>query len=190
MTNSPARALRPAIFYLIVLVVFISDQMSKLWVQRTLIFSGPSRPILGNAFLLTLTQNTGGAWGLLPKGNMLFIVFALLAVVALLLAYHNMKSVDLFVGAAFALALGGALGNLLDRLRYGYVVDFFEARIIHWPIFNVADSAITLGIVLLLIHFARSAREEGRQAPAVEASRIGKIGLRAGDTEDVGSSRQ
>jgi signal peptidase II len=190
MTNLPSRALRPVVFYLIVLVVFCSDQVSKLWVQRTLIFSGPSRPVLGNAFLLTLTQNTGGAWGLLPRGNMLFIAFAMLAVVALLLAYHNMRSVDLFVGTAFALALGGALGNLLDRLRYGYVVDFFEARIIHWPIFNVADSAITLGIVLLLIHFARSAHEEREQIPVGEVPMLGQMGLRAGDAEDAGSSRQ
>jgi len=189
MTNSPSRALRPALFYLIVGVVFASDQLSKLWIQRTMIFSGASRPILGNAFLLTLTQNTGGAWGLLPKGNLLFIIFAVLAVAALLLAYHNMKTIDLFVGAAFALALGGALGNLLDRLRYGYVVDFFEARIIHWPIFNVADSAITLGIVLLLLHFLQSAREEKRQVSS-EAAFLNKMGLRSGDAEDVGSSHQ
>src|SRR5689334_12805617 len=92
MTNAPSRALRPALFYLIVALVFVSDQISKIWVQQTLSYGGPSRPILGNAFLLTLTQNTGGAWGLLPKGNMLFIGFAVLAVVALLLAYHNMRS--------------------------------------------------------------------------------------------------
>ena len=192
MTNGPSRAVRPALFYLIVALVFVSDQLSKAWVQRTLIFSGPSRPILGNAFLLTLTQNTGGAWGLLPKGNVIFIVFALLAVVALLVAYHKMKTVDLFVGGAFALALGGALGNLLDRLRYGYVVDFFEARVIHWPIFNLADSAITLGIVLLMIHFVRSAREEAilEQNPAGDLSAVssaaGLSGASASRAEDAG----
>lgn len=160
----PVRALRPVIFYLIVLLVFAADQISKQWVQHLLALE-ESRPILGQAFLLTLTHNTGGAWGLLPQGNVIFIAFAILAVVALLFAYHWMRRVDLLVGAAFALALGGALGNLLDRVRYGYVVDFFYARIIHWPIFNIADSAISLGIVLLVVHFIRSARDEARAEP-------------------------
>jgi signal peptidase II len=169
--NDSSRALRPSLFYAIVAIVFIADQMSKQWVQRMLIVNGPSRPIFSDAFLLTLTRNTGGAWGLLPQGNPVFVAFAVLAVCALLFAYHRMQR-DLLVGGAFALALGGALGNLLDRLRFGYVVDFFDARIIHWPIFNVADSAITLGIVLLLLHFFRAARDERKEAaitPALNA---------------------
>lgn len=159
------RALRPPVFYCIVLLIFAADQISKAWIKQVLIWE-QSRPIFGNAFLLTLTKNTGGAWGMLPHGNSLFIVFAALAVTALLYAYYRMARVELFVGAAFALALGGALGNLLDRLRFGFVVDFFEARIIHWPIFNIADSAISFGIVLLMIHFFRSAREEVREGVA------------------------
>ena len=83
------------------------------------------------------------------------------AIVALLIAYHRMQRIELFVGTAFALALGGALGNLLDRLRFGSVIDFFNVKIINWPIFNVADSAITVGIILLLLHFVRTSREEG-----------------------------
>ena len=147
------RALRPLYFYMIVAIVFVSDQLSKQWVQAKLINGGPSQQVFGQSMLITLTHNTGGAWGLLPRGNMLFITFAALAVVALMYAYHRMERVELLVGAAFALALGGALGNLTDRLRLGYVVDFFDVRLIHWPIFNIADSAITLGITLLMIHF-------------------------------------
>ena len=120
----------------------------------------------------------------------MYFVAAVLAVLALMVAYHNMKIVDLFVGGAFALALGGALGNLLDRLRYGYVVDFFEARIIHWPIFNVADSAITLGIVLLMIHFLRSAREETSGSLAAVPAATGAAGTSAHRTEDAGPSSQ
>ncbi len=153
------RCLRPSTFYMIVALIFVCDQFSKAWVQRML-YWGQSRPLIGSAFALTLTQNTGGAWGLLPQGNLLFVGFAAVAVVALLFAYHRMQRIELLVGGAFALALGGALGNLLDRLRFGYVVDFFDARIIHWPIFNIADSAISLGIVLLLLHFLRSHKAE------------------------------
>lgn len=155
----PMRALRPSAFAFIVALVFFADQVGKHWVQRMLAWE-QSRPIFGDAFMLTLTQNTGGAWGILPRGNSLFIVFAIFAVIALSIAYFRMPHLELHVGAAFALALGGALGNLTDRLRYGYVVDFFNARFINWPIFNIADSAISLGIVLLVFHLFRSAREE------------------------------
>ena len=170
------QGLYPPTFYMIVLIVFAADQFSKNWIQKTLLYE-QSRSIFGNSFLLTLTHNTGGAWGLAPHGNPMFIGFALLAVVALLFAYHRMARTEPLVGGAFALALGGAFGNLLDRLRYGYVVDFFDARIIHWPIFNIADSAITLSIVLLLLHFVRSSRSEethqtvANSATVEEASR-------------------
>lgn len=182
MRTAP-RALGPATFYVIVLTVFAADQMTKAWMQKTL-FWEQSRPIFGESFLLTLTRNTGGAWGMLPHGNSLFIGFAIAAVFALLFAYYRMAKVELFVGAAFALALGGALGNLLDRLRYGYVVDFFEARIIHWPIFNVADSAITLGIVLLLWHFFRAARTEEETPRSTQALSLAteETGTRSSET--------
>jgi signal peptidase II len=163
------RALRPGMFYAIALLVFLADQVSKLWIQNTMVW-GQSRPILPGVFALTLTQNTGGAWGLLPQGNGLFIGFAIVAVVALLLAYHRLTRLELPVGTAFALALGGALGNLLDRLRYGYVVDFFDAQIFRWPIFNIADSAISLGIGLLLLHFLLTARAEAPKKTAPEES--------------------
>jgi len=163
-----ANGLRPIYFYVIVVFVFLADQASKWLIQRTMVF-GEYRPILGSNFMLTLTQNTGGAWGLLPSGNKIFVVFAAVAIVALLIAYHRIARGDLLVASAFALALGGAIGNLLDRLRYGYVVDFFDVRIIHWPIFNIADSAISLGIVLLLLHYIKSIRAEaaGRKASSV-----------------------
>lgn len=151
--------LRPMYFYLIVILVFVTDQASKALIQRSMSF-GEFRPVFGTNFMLTLTQNTGGAWGLAPSKNGLFVAFAVVAIVALLYAYHRIARGDLLVASAFALALGGAVGNLIDRLRFGYVVDFFDVRVIHWPIFNVADSAISLGIVLLLLHYLRSLRME------------------------------
>lgn len=162
-TNAPIRALRPVSFYFIVLIVLAADQLSKTWIQKSMAF-GESRPLLGDAFRLTLTQNTGGAWGLLPQGNHWFIAFACGAVVALLVAYHRMPKVELFVGSAFALALGGALGNVADRIRHGYVVDFLHAKIINFPVFNLADTAITFGIIFLLVHLIATSREEAAEA--------------------------
>ena len=157
--NGAVRAIRPVTFYLIVAIIFFADQKSKAWITTRLQLNGGSLPIVGDKFQLTLAHNTGGAWGLLPHGNLFFILFAVVATGALLFAYHKMPQIELFVGGAFALALGGALGNLLDRVRYGYVVDFFDARFINFPVFNVADSAITFGIVLLMIHFFRAPKE-------------------------------
>jgi signal peptidase II len=164
-TPAPS-GLRPVYFYVIVLLVFVTDQASKAMMQRTMTF-GEYRQIFGPSFMLTLTKNPGGAWGLLPTGNIIFVVFAAVAIVALLYAYHRIARGDLLVGSAFALALGGAIGNLADRLRYGYVVDFFDVRVIRWPIFNVADSAISLGIVLLLLHYIRSMRAEAAARKSV-----------------------
>ncbi len=161
--------LRPLYFYLIVILVFLVDQASKALIQRTMSF-GEYRRIVGSSFMLTLTQNTGGAWGLLPTGNTLFVGFAAIAIVALLYAYHRIARGELLVASAFALALGGAIGNLLDRLRFGYVVDFFDVRIIRWPIFNVADSAISLGIILLLLHYFQSMRVEAEARNAHSAA--------------------
>ena len=157
--NQTSTGLRPLYFYAIVLLVFVTDQASKALIQRSMMF-GEFRQVIGRSFMLTLTQNTGGAWGLLPTGNRVFIAFAVVAIAALAYAYHRIARGDLLVSTAFALALGGAVGNLVDRLRYGYVVDFFDVRIIRWPIFNVADSAISLGIVLLLLHYVRSMRAD------------------------------
>ena len=163
--SQPMKGLRPLYFYLIVALVFVCDQITKALIQRSMAF-GEYRQILGPNVMLSLTQNTGGAWGILPSENRVFVAFAAVAIVALLFAYHRIARGDLLVGSAFALAMGGALGNLLDRLRYGYVVDFFAVRIVHyhWPIFNVADSAISFGIILLLLHYIRSFRAEANES--------------------------
>jgi signal peptidase II len=162
-----AGGLRPLIFLLTVFMVLAADQASKMWMVRSMSLYD-SRPIFGQAFRLTLTHNTGGAWGTLPRGNGVFAVFAAVAIVALILAYQKVGRQDIQVGAAFALAMGGAIGNLLDRIRLGYVVDFFDARIIHWPIFNIADSAITISIILLVWHFLRPQQHGYRVASSTD----------------------
>jgi signal peptidase II len=186
LQESGERGLRPRMFLTLVLVVFAADQISKAWIEKALKTEG-SRRIIGDAFTLTLTHNPGGAWGLAPHNNGLFILFAAVAVIALLFAYHRLGRMDLIVGSAFALALGGALGNLLDRLRYGYVVDFFDVRIIRWPVFNIADSAISLSIALLLLHFLRSARQEASPGDDRTVSDLPSTASGPLTAEDVGS---
>ena len=163
--------MKPVRFYLLAGIILICDQLSKWQVVRSLPYQ-ESRPAIGRFLELTHTHNTGGAFSLFQAGNTVFIVVASLAIVALIYAFQRMKKPDLLVSTALSLALGGALGNLLDRIRFGYVIDFFDiqggtGRTL-WPIFNVADSAITVGIVLLAWHFLFS------RAPAPEDAAPGR----------------
>jgi signal peptidase II len=166
---------KPVRFYLLALIIVIIDQATKWSVQAKLPLNNFPVPVVGRFLFLTHTRNTGGAFSLFQAGNSMFIVVAGLAIVALVYAYHRMKRTDLAVTAALALAFGGAVGNLIDRIRYGYVVDFFDIQNGSgksiWPIFNVADSAITVGIILLAIHFMFAKPQPENQPETETAAR-------------------
>jgi signal peptidase II len=160
---------KPVRFYLLAVIIVALDQLTKWVVQARLPLNNVPVPAVGRFLYLTHTRNTGGAFSLFQAGNTMFIVVAIAAIIAFVYAYHKMKRTDLAVTAALALALGGAIGNLIDRVRFGFVVDFFDiqAGTGHsiWPIFNVADSAITVGIVLLAFHFlfAKNPADQGNR---------------------------
>ncbi len=147
--------MRPVLFYMTALSILAGDQVSK-WAVASHIPVGASIPAIDHVLYLTHTRNTGGAFSLLQARNTVFVVVAVVAMAALIYAYHRSRKCDLLHDAAIALALGGAAGNLTDRLRFGSVVDFFDLR--WWPVFNVADAAITVGIVLLAWGFLISGR--------------------------------
>ena len=145
--------MRARVFYLTVAVLVASDQVSKAVVMRYIPEQGKS--LLEPFLSLTPVRNSGSAFGLLQAHNAVFVTVAVVAIGALVYAYHTMQRGDPLLLTSLALALGGAVGNLLDRARFGYVRDFFHIHDVAgrtlWPIFNIADSAITLGIVLLLL---------------------------------------
>ncbi len=133
--------------WFVCLAVFILDQLAKLYVSHAL-HLGQSMPVIKNIFHISLVRNTGVAFGLLKNHNTLLIIFS--SVVILYIGRFCLS--DRAQGLASApvslgLILGGAVGNLLDRIRLGYIIDFLDFRI--WPVFNIADSAITIGIILL-----------------------------------------
>ena len=139
------------------LAVLFLDQWSKGLVTRTMEVH-QSKTIITDVFDLTYVRNTGAAFGLFASvdSSVKAILLNSIAVVVFLIvsAYalrSSHKSVRLQVG--LALILGGAVGNLLDRVRFGYVVDFLDFSISghHWPAFNVADSAICIGVGLLFL---------------------------------------
>jgi signal peptidase II len=143
------------------LVVFL-DRISKNWIKGH-IRIGHARVIIPNVLRLTHVLNTGAAFSLFEGStspnlvrNILiaFSVFAILVVLGLIWKYSRQFTL---VSFSLALILGGAIGNLYDRIRFSNVTDFIEVHIVHyhWPDFNVADSAISIGAVLLLIEMLR-----------------------------------
>ncbi|MCF8078961.1 MAG: signal peptidase II [Desulfobacterales bacterium] len=145
-------------FAAIAAFVILLDQFSKLVVLNTIPLYD-SIPVVPGFFHLTHIQNPGGAFGFLARQGALVrnIVFLFVSVVALCLIfifYRNTPSTHRWLGAGFALIFGGAVGNLIDRVRFGRVVDFLDVFIgeYHWPAFNVADSAVTIGIGIFIFH--------------------------------------
>ncbi|UCC60510.1 MAG: signal peptidase II, partial [Dehalococcoidia bacterium] len=128
------------------LAVIGFDQLTKYLIRANMTLDGPSIPEEG-FIRLTYTTNSGGAFGLFSNQTFLLIlaVFIAIAIVVLYLRYLPADSTLLKVG--LGLDLGGAVGNLIDRLRFGEVTDFIDVGA--WPVFNIADSAITVGTILI-----------------------------------------
>ncbi len=135
-------------------LVLILDQLTKIWAADALLGKEPVVVIPG-FFDFSLVYNTGAAFGLLADApgwqNAFFIVIAVFVSVFIIWSLLRIKSDEIQSAIAFALILGGAAGNVIDRVRQGYVVDFIHWFYgdWHWPTFNVADSAIFVGAVLL-----------------------------------------
>jgi signal peptidase II len=140
-------------------VAFACDQLTKYVAAEFLLQHGEVKltPFLS----FVLVHNAGAAFGILSSAggwqNIFFITLALIACVVILLVVRRLGPKDVPVVFGLMLILGGAAGNLTDRLIHGYVIDFIDVyyRVWHWPAFNVADSAITLGAVLLVLDALR-----------------------------------
>ena len=128
------------------LLVFALDRLTKYLVVKNIPLN-QSLPVIKNIFHISLVHNTGAAFGLLKNQNYLFMAVSLLAVI--LIAIHLKRRTSLNKAFAFSLVLilAGTVGNLIDRVFFGYVIDFLDFRI--WPVFNLADSSITVGAILL-----------------------------------------
>jgi len=137
---------------LIAAAVVLLDQMTKLLVVR-FIGTEESRAIIGGFFNLVDWRNTGAAWGILQNRNEVLAIVSVLTILALYLFRHSFQLQRAGNAVALGLIAGGIVGNLIDRVRVHHVIDFLDfcvgAR--HWPAFNVADSAICIGVVLYII---------------------------------------
>lgn len=146
MSGLNRRALRNQYCYLTALTVVLLDQATK-YLVITHLELGASVPILGGLLCLTLTRNPGGAFGLFQAWTQLLVIVAIIVVVCILLLVRRKADMSPILIVSVGLELGGAVGNLIDRIRFHYVVDFVDLRV--WPVFNIADVAITIGLFLL-----------------------------------------
>jgi len=139
------------LLFLLAALILILDQTSKFIVCR-IILPGESTPVIKNIFQLTHVQNQGAAFGLFPNQTLFFIGVTLLTVLLILFFHRRISKEGSSLSWALGLILGGAIGNLIDRIRLKAVIDFldFSLKGHHWPSFNIADSAITIGTVILL----------------------------------------
>jgi len=160
--RSMSRASRWALFGTLGIGVVVVDQLTKAAVTSALA-PGQSVPVVGDLVRIVFGQNTGALFGLFKDNALMFGVVSI-AVIAAIVAYHARATPSAYLTITLGLLLGGAIGNMIDRLRLGYVVDFVDAGIgsARFYTFNVADSAISLSILLLLIAAVRPALLEPR----------------------------
>lgn len=146
--------------------VLVLDQLTKAWVAANVPADRPIR-VLDDYIRLVITHNTGGLFGMF-RDLAPILAFASIGVIALIVLYHARSGRSLLLTLALGLLLGGALGNLFDRLRLGYVLDFVDAGIgdFRWYTFNVADTAISISLVLLVLVALRPSLAGGGGAGA------------------------
>jgi signal peptidase II len=136
----------------IAIIVTILDQLVK-WLVQTEMDLGETIPVIPHIFHLTYIHNPGAAFGILPHQEWFFLAIVVVLFGAYFVMRKKIPQKPVYFPMAVAMLLGGALGNAIDRVRYGSVVDFFDFRI--WPIFNVADIFICVGVALIVFYFWR-----------------------------------
>jgi len=131
---------------IIVLSILLADQLSKFLADKYLILNN-TVPLVNGIFHLTLVHNRGAAFGILRNQLPFFIIVSFIAIILIIAGLKNSgKNKFPLYKLSLNLMLAGILGNLIDRLLFGYVIDFFDFKV--WPVFNIADSAITIGAIL------------------------------------------
>jgi len=133
--------------FLIIASIIIIDQITKILVERNFM-EFQSIGIIENIFHLTYVPNYGAAFGILKNKTLFFIVISFIVIIGILILLLYIPNQRNILKFALVLQAGGAMGNLIDRIRLGYVIDFLDFRI--WPVFNIADMAIVIGALLLI----------------------------------------
>lgn len=135
-----------------VVIAAVLDQLSKLWVVGNIPLHGEI-PVLDGIFHLTYAQNTGAAWSMLSGMQWLFLLIFLAFTLGIVWEFSQKRwPFTTFDRWCIAVVYAGGLGNIIDRIRLGYVVDMIEVEFIDFPVFNLADCCITCGCIALIVH--------------------------------------
>lgn len=147
---------------IILIAAIFLDQITK-WLAVLFLKEIDTLPLIKNVLHLTYLENTGAAFGILKNNRWIFLVVSAVAIVALLfyLAKFRPKNKWLLVGLSFI--VGGGIGNMIDRLLLGYVIDFIDFRLINFAVFNVADTFVCIGAVLVIIYVFFFSEKESKK---------------------------
>ncbi len=143
------------LFFFAAFLALLADQISKIWIRGRLA-EGESLDFVPGAIHLEHVRNFGAAWGVLSGQKWLLILFTLVVIGVIVHSAREVTARSKVAALGFGLILGGAVGNLLDRILFGHVTDFFDLdtpfrALQTFPVFNVADSALTVGVILMLL---------------------------------------
>ncbi len=162
---------RYLLLFLVGGVVVALDQVTKVWVDHSMRLYG-TKPIISGFLDFHYIRNSGAAFGFLSGSQSqfripFFVGISILAIGIILYLFHKMEESEIVVPVALSLVLGGAVGNLIDRVRLGEVIDFiyFHYMRFAWPAFNVADIAITVGVFLLILRMFFLEKRQSSENP-------------------------
>jgi signal peptidase II len=155
--------------------VLAADQLTK-WLAQTYLTRVPDQsiPIIDDFVRLTYVANRGAAFGILQNQTIFFVVIGIGVIAVIVASYRYFPVNGIMLNLALGLQLGGAVGNLVDRVSHGFVVDFIDVALrragsgampLEWPVFNLADSAIVIGVGILAFHLMRAPDRRREEAP-------------------------
>lgn len=133
----------------IILILTICDQLLKSWVASSIVLGG-SKQLIPGIIELTNLRNSGAAWSIFEGQQTFFTIITIVAIIVIgYFIWQYRKNIPMLIG--LSLIMAGTIGNFINRLRQGYVVDMFETTFINFPIFNIADMCLTIGVIWLII---------------------------------------
>lgn len=133
----------------IILILTICDQLLKSWVASSIVLGG-SKQLIPGIIELTNLRNSGAAWSIFEGQQTFFTIITIVVIIVIgYFIWQYRKNIPMLIG--LSLIMAGTIGNFIDRLRQGYVVDMFETTFINFPIFNIADMCLTIGVIWLII---------------------------------------
>lgn len=141
------------LWIIVIAVSVLIDQITKLIAAGNMVLY-ESIPVIKGFFSFTYIHNYGAAWGIFSEHRWVFIIITGIAIIVLPIILYKFRKLHFLFGFSMSLIIGGAVGNMIDRVFRGYVIDFLEFTFIDFPVFNVADICVTVGTVILFVYIA------------------------------------